>query len=134
MLKRPGEVLKVGSARRDLFEIARHLGRTSRPAADRFLAAADATFARLATFPELGAPWIDNDPELSSIRCGSVDGFRSHVVYYTDSRNFLRSALCHFFCATKDLKQITERREFIESVLPADSRGHRDSPCRTLRP
>ena len=82
MLKRPGEVLKVGSARRDLFEIARHLGRTTRPAADRFLAAADATFARLATFPELGAPWIDNDPELSSIRCASVDGFRSHIVYY----------------------------------------------------
>ena len=35
---------------------------------------------------------------------------------HTDSRNFLRSALCHFFRSAKDLKQITERREYMESV------------------
>ena len=34
-----------------------------------------------------------------------------------DSRHFLRSALCPFFYSAKGLKQMAERRDFIESVL-----------------
>ena len=82
MPKPPGEIERSEPSGRDLFEIALTLGRSSRATADRFLAATEATLARLAAFPGLGEPWVDDEPELSDVRCSRVDGFRHHVIYY----------------------------------------------------
>jgi toxin ParE1/3/4 len=50
----------------------------------RFLAAAERTFADLSRMPELGGRKQFAEAEIGEVRIWSVHGFRSHLVFYRD--------------------------------------------------
>jgi toxin ParE1/3/4 len=74
---------------KDLANIAVYLAEESGndELAFRFLDAAEATFAKLAAMPEMGATRDFRDPRLDSVRMWRITGFDSHLVFYrpTDS-------------------------------------------------
>jgi toxin ParE1/3/4 len=76
-------ILKRPAVRRELVEIGdyldRHAGLT---VAERFLQAAEETFAALAQMPGLGSPCEFESPHLQDIRSWPVKGFANHVIYY----------------------------------------------------
>lgn len=69
-------------AERDLEEMAVYIGRSSRPAAGRFLRAAAGTFERLASMPGLGGSRPLTNPVLQGLRSHPVRGFPNHVIFY----------------------------------------------------
>jgi len=75
-------VAKRPEAEDDLTEIFATIGERSLGAAERFLAAAEATFRRLAGMPGIGVPYERDDPELADLRCARVDGFVKYLVFY----------------------------------------------------
>jgi toxin ParE1/3/4 len=67
---------------RDLDEQARFIQRDSPDAAIRFLAAAEASFQRLAAMPELGERLEFEHKELIGLRAWQVRGFENYVIFY----------------------------------------------------
>lgn len=82
MARRKAKVVKLPSARRDVLEIADSLSRHSLAVADRFLAATERTFARLAKMPRSGALFESDHPGLGGLRCNPVAGFRRYLIFY----------------------------------------------------
>lgn len=66
----------------DLAELATHIGRDSPRTADRFLDAAQATFAQLARNPLSAGRYFSRNPRLAGIRVGRVRGFPKHLVFF----------------------------------------------------
>jgi len=69
-------------AESDLDELAEYLGRDDRRLAERFLAAADATFADLTVTPGLGGLREFRDVRLQSLRSWRIRGFENWLVFY----------------------------------------------------
>jgi plasmid stabilization system protein ParE len=77
----PPEVLRRPAAIRDLIELADGFDQVSQELSDRFLDAAEATVARLARSPGIGAPWEDEQLDLVGVRYSTVDQFRNQVIF-----------------------------------------------------
>lgn len=78
-----GVVRRRAAARRDLVETARYYARTGGVGvADRFLAAAEATFARLAGQPGLGARYEHRYAAVGELRYFPIARFRRQPVFY----------------------------------------------------
>lgn len=75
-------VLIRDRAYEDLEEIPDYLCRTSRALAERFVDAADNTFADLAKNPGLGSPCHFTHPFLAEVRNWRVKGFKNYLVYH----------------------------------------------------
>ncbi|HPM82642.1 MAG TPA: type II toxin-antitoxin system RelE/ParE family toxin [Candidatus Anammoximicrobium sp.] len=69
----------------DLAELAMHIGMDSPRAADRFLEAAQATFARLARNPLSVGRYFSRNPWLAGIRVARVRGVPNHLVFFFPS-------------------------------------------------
>ena len=71
------------AARRDLIEIYVYLAeKAGQDAADKFLASAEASFARLAAHPEIGSPLKMRHPELAGLRKWKLKGFDNVLIFY----------------------------------------------------
>ncbi len=82
MAGNPPKVERRPEAVRDVIEAADFIARrTSLAAADRFLAAVEATADRLARMPGLGARWESDHPRLADLRVASVSRFRKHLIF-----------------------------------------------------
>jgi toxin ParE1/3/4 len=57
-------------------------GRDSPRAAERFLLAAERTFAQLLATPELGSVWEGGGPTLPGLPMKQVRGFRNYWIFY----------------------------------------------------
>lgn len=66
----------------DLAELAAYIGMDSPRAADRFLDAAHATFARLARNPLSAGRYFSRNPRLDGMRVARVRGFANHLVFF----------------------------------------------------
>jgi toxin ParE1/3/4 len=68
-------------AERDLEDTAVYIGRNSRPTATRFLIAAEATLARLASMAGMGASFPLTNPRLQGLRHHPIRGFPNHLIF-----------------------------------------------------
>lgn len=75
-------ILKTPLARVDLVACWAYIGQRNRDAADRFLEAAEATFAALARMPMTGTPYEVRNPRLHGLRCARVRRFRNYLILY----------------------------------------------------
>jgi toxin ParE1/3/4 len=76
-------IIRRPSANRDLVEIFRHYARKAgMRVADRFFAAAEATFARLARTPGMGTRYEPDEPLYADLRYFPVSRFRKYIVFY----------------------------------------------------
>jgi toxin ParE1/3/4 len=76
-------IIRRPAANRDLVQIFRDYARKAGlRVADRFYAEAEATFARLAGMPGLGAPYEPDEPLYAGLRVAPVSRFRAYLVFY----------------------------------------------------
>lgn len=75
-------VRQCQAARRDLVEIVAYLAERSESAARRFRIEAEATIARLAGMPGMGARLEPNDPIDAVVLYFPVSRFRKYLVFY----------------------------------------------------
>jgi toxin ParE1/3/4 len=75
-------VLIRDQALADLADISDHLCKLSRSLAERFLDAADSTFADLAKNPGLGGPCQFAHPFIADIRRWRVKKFKDYLIFY----------------------------------------------------
>lgn len=75
-------VRRADAAWKDLDEQAKYIQRESPQAAIRFLAAAEATYQRLATMPELGQRQEFAKEDLADVRVWQVRGFENYLIFY----------------------------------------------------
>jgi toxin ParE1/3/4 len=66
----------------DLDAIAEKIQVNSSRAAMRFLEATEGTAERLITFPDFGAVYETDEPELQDLRVCLVEGFEKHLLFY----------------------------------------------------
>jgi toxin ParE1/3/4 len=83
----PGRIVRDAQADDDLVEIAAHLILEDEALALRFLRAAEAAFARLATFPHLGSRYRSDRPALANMRKWPVPGLPKHLIFYRPLAN-----------------------------------------------
>jgi toxin ParE1/3/4 len=77
------QIIRRPSADRDLVAIFRHYAREAgMRVADRFFAEAEATFARLARMPGMGARYEPDEPLYADLRYFPVSRFRKYLVFY----------------------------------------------------
>lgn len=69
----------------DIIEIADYIAADSPEAAERFLAAAEATFQGLLEMPGLGKMTDFPEPEFTGMRSWAVRGFPKHLVFYRET-------------------------------------------------
>jgi toxin ParE1/3/4 len=76
-------VIRRPSANRDLVAIYRHYAREAGVrVADRFFAAAETTFARLAGMPGMGTQYEPEEPLFGDLRYFPISRFRMYLVFY----------------------------------------------------
>lgn len=75
-------VVRTEAALRDLDEQAKFIQRDGPQAAIRFLAAAEISFQRLASMPELGERQEFGSTKLAGLRRWPVQGFENYLVFY----------------------------------------------------
>ena len=80
-------VVRRPLARADLLDHFIFIGQANPDAAERFLDAAQTTFATLARFPLMGRAWRSGHAELSVVRVWSIQRFRNYLVFYRPFRN-----------------------------------------------
>ena len=89
-----GSVRLREAAQRDLVQHVVYLAESAgMPTADRFLQAAESTFAELSRQPLLGAPIPLNHTDLVRMRKWRIKGFDNHLVFYqprTDGVSIVR--------------------------------------------
>ncbi|HEX8200555.1 MAG TPA: type II toxin-antitoxin system RelE/ParE family toxin [Isosphaeraceae bacterium] len=77
------QILRRPAANRDLVGIYRHYAREAGlRVADRFFAAAEATFTRLAHMPGMGTRYAPDEPLYADLRYLPVSRFRNYLVFY----------------------------------------------------
>jgi toxin ParE1/3/4 len=74
-------IFRSETAIRDLDQLATFIQQDSPHAAIRFLAAAEASFPRLAAMPELGAVQKFKTPSLADLRVWQVQGFDNFLIF-----------------------------------------------------
>jgi toxin ParE1/3/4 len=88
----------------DLIEQALFIAETSSKVASRFLAAAEATFSRLAEQSGLGGLYPVENERLQGLRAWRIRGFDKHIVFYlVHPRSIEIVRVLH---AARDLKAI----------------------------
>ncbi len=65
-----------------LIENATYIGQDSPAAAERFLAAAEATILQLQQTPRLGRIYESENPRLAGIRVIHIKAFRNYLLFY----------------------------------------------------
>src|SRR5438093_11695262 len=79
------QIIRRPAANRDLVEIFRYYARTAGlRVADRFFAAAEATFTRLANMSGMGTRYAPDEPLYADLRSFPVSRFRQYLVFYRD--------------------------------------------------
>jgi toxin ParE1/3/4 len=77
------QILRRPAANQDLTGIFRHYAReVGLRVADRFFAAAEATFTRLAHMPGMGTRYAPDEPLFADLRYFPVSRFRNYLVFY----------------------------------------------------
>jgi len=76
-------------AKIDLDEQALYIAKDSVNAALRFLDAAESTFDRLRSFPEIGRRREFRHPDLRDLRSWPIPGFEKHVMFYRVFRDLV---------------------------------------------
>jgi toxin ParE1/3/4 len=74
-------VTKKPRAKADLLEHYVFIGEDNIEAADRFLAAAEAAFEKLAVMPRIGHCWRSEEPRIDAVRVWPMPGWK-YVVFY----------------------------------------------------
>ena len=74
-------VTKRPRAKADLLEHYVYIGEDNLDAADRFLAAAEAAFEKLASMPRMGRSWQSDEPRLENVRVWPIPGWK-YLVFY----------------------------------------------------
>jgi toxin ParE1/3/4 len=77
-------VIKRAQAQQDLVEQAYPIALDSPAASERFLAATEVAFERLAQMPGLGRLREFKDPDLLGVRSLPVRGFENHLIFYRE--------------------------------------------------
>jgi len=103
------QVIKKPQANEDLTDIFEYIGQDSPHAADRFLVAADLTFAKLARVPGLGQRWPSPIPQLVDVRVWPLRGFRNFLIFYRPTGDGIE--VLHVIHASRDIPRILEARE-----------------------
>ena len=81
-------------AHRDTARQARYLAARNVRAARRFLAAVALTYRRIRSTPDIGDLWREETDD-APIRCCSVRGFESYVIYYRNDGDILIARILH---------------------------------------
>lgn len=79
-------ILKRDRVIDDLVEQAWYISQNNAEAAERFLIAAEESFAKLAAMPGLGSPCHLSHPKLEGLRKWSVQGFENHLIFYFEHK------------------------------------------------
>jgi addiction module RelE/StbE family toxin len=66
----------------DMDAIAERIQKDSSRSALRFLEEAEKTAMNLVDFPEFGALWESDDPELKDLRVCLISGFEKYLLFY----------------------------------------------------
>ena len=74
-------VTKKPRAKADLLEHYVYIGAENLDAAEQFLEATEAAFAKLAAMPRMGRRWRSEDPRLDAMRVWPIPGWK-HLVFY----------------------------------------------------
>jgi toxin ParE1/3/4 len=78
----PMPVQKTTQAKADLIEIADYIAADNPEAAERFLDAAEATFAFIASLPSVGRTFRFQSPAAQGTRVWRVEGFERYLIVY----------------------------------------------------
>lgn len=81
------QIRRTAASFQDLDELATYIQHHSADAAMRFLAAAEATFKRLAQMPELGQRQEIGSSRLVELRAWQVQEFENVVIFYRPIAN-----------------------------------------------
>ncbi|MBV9851333.1 MAG: type II toxin-antitoxin system RelE/ParE family toxin [Armatimonadetes bacterium] len=77
------EIIRRPEAKRDLMDAADHIAEHGGfDASDRFLAATEATFRKLALMPGMGVVRNYGNPELPGLRMWPVPKFAKYLIFY----------------------------------------------------
>ena len=87
MPRTPREIRRTQAAIRDLIDLGDSFDAISYELSERFIAAAEATVARLASWPGLGEPWEDEGLGGAEVRCSTVDRFRRYLIFYRETES-----------------------------------------------
>jgi len=94
------------AARADLLEQFGHLVQHSLEAANRFLAAAESAFERLAEMPGMGVRRPLKSPRLEGLRQWPIPGFRHHLIYYRETSDGIE--VIRVLHGARDVQRILE--------------------------
>ena len=83
----PNSIFKSPQAYSDLIDIASYIAQDSIEASDRFLNAAQATFEKLASSPQIGAICPFRHPLAMGIRVWPIQRFKRYLVFYRPESN-----------------------------------------------
>jgi len=99
-------VLKKPAAVRDLIANGRHIAKDSLSAAERFLDAAERTFAELARHPHMGRE--RHFQRRPGLRSWHVDGFDNYLIFYRPIANGVE--IYRVLHGARDLRRLLTRR------------------------
>ena len=75
-------ILKTPQAELDLLDIASYIAEDNFDAAERFLEAAEQTFATVASMPLIGHACEFQSPQAQGLRLWRVRGFERYLIFY----------------------------------------------------
>lgn len=103
-------IIRKPRARRDLLEHFVYIGEhASVEDADRFLAAAEEAFEKLATMPEMGPLRDYRHPRLTGLRMWPIRGFEKYLVFYRPTDKGID--VIRLLHGARDLKRLFEEEE-----------------------
>lgn len=105
MLGQPPEIRKRPASILDLIELGDAFDQIGTELSERFLDAVEATIARLAKRPGVGAPWEDEKSGVLGVRCSTVDRFRKYLILYRETQSGLE--ILRIVPATGNLRHVT---------------------------
>ncbi len=109
-----GRVRKRAAAVADLVEHGEYLRDVaSRETAARFLAAAERTFALLASMPTMGKPWLCPSSEAADVRVFPVKRFRTHLIFYVPLAKPRGIEVLRVLHTARDLPPLLNRLEAV---------------------
>jgi toxin ParE1/3/4 len=102
-------IVERPEARRELEDIAVHIG-THRPsAARRFLATAQKLYATLAAMPALGSLWEPENPRFAGVRYFPIPRYPNYVIFYRPLSDGVE--ILHILHGARDLGPLLEADE-----------------------
>ncbi len=83
-------IVRSPGARADVLDNAYYIAEsTNLNASDRFIAATEAAYKRLAEMPGLGVPRDYNNPIYAGMRMWPVPGFRKYLIFYQPDEDYI---------------------------------------------